>query len=108
MDQDERKKESKIEKLPLETRRLIFWIVLIISAAVLVVVWIFSLNLSLSIKPSDASEDVRLEKIKSDLKIFFQTTGEGLQELKNQFSGDDQSTSTVATTSQEIIPSLPN
>jgi len=112
MADENKKKESRIENLSLETRRLIFWLLLIVSTVIVIMIWFFSLNLSLAIPPSEGFENQKFEKIKVDLKSFFENTNQGIEELKAGLNGNiDQAlinSSSTATGSEKIIPSLPN
>lgn len=94
-------KKSKIEEMPEETRRLIFWSTIIFFGVVIIGIWIFSFKLTIEKTQLQLNpEEKTLEELQKQLQQILDETTKGFEDIRQDFDQSVENFVRPTTTAQ--------
>ena len=98
----ENKKESKIEDIPINTRKKIFFISMLIIIIIIITIWAYSIKHTIK-KNSTSLFSNHINSIQQDMSILLNDTANKIEIIKNKINVLPSSTTTVATSTPKTI-----
>ena len=97
--------KDRIEQIPEDARRLIFWLAMVILMAVVVYFWITSLPLVLTVSSKGQKQDETLDKINQELSTLLEKTQQELSGFEEKLN-DLEATGTAPELNEQDLAEL--
>jgi len=98
---------SRWEKMPLQTRRLMYWIFLVGLSLVVIVVWLSIVKSSIARKSvSNPGNDQKVQELQDNLRSILDQSSTELQKIKQELNlvAGNQATTTATSTVASSTP----